>query len=302
VVFVRLRVQSVTAGICLAALAASLQAQDLRGVVDVHAHWGPDVVGRSIDAFSLVRLAKQRGFRALVLKNHYEPTVTLAALARKEVPGIEVFGGLVLNRSVGGVNPAAVERMTRVEGKWGRVVWMPTFDAENQVRFSKESRPFVRISEKGALLPVVNEVLDLIAKNNLVLATGHSSPAEDLLLVREAKKRGVTRILVTHAALGPVMMSAAQMKEAAVQGAMIEFVGNAMIGSTKSVEFTDYAKLIREVGIEHCILSSDLGQAGNPLHPDGLEQIFAGLRKAGLSAADIERLVKANPARLLGLQ
>ena len=289
----------VTLGVFACATAAG---QPLAGVVDVHAHWGPDSVPRSIDALSLVRLAKQRGFRALVLKSHYEPTAALAGIMRKEVPGIEVFGGIALNRTVGGINAAAVERMTRVEGGWGRVVWMPTFDAENQVKVSKETRPFVRVSRSGTLLPEVLEILDLIAKHQLVLATGHSSPAEGLMLVREARKRGISRIMVTHGALAPVAMSVAQMKEAGSMGALIEFVGNAMVGTTKSVEFADYAQTIRDVGIEHCLLSSDLGQAGNPLHPDGLEQIFAGLRAAGLSAAEIETLVKRNPARLLGLE
>ena len=82
--------------------------------------------------------------RGLVLKNHYESTASLAYVVRKEVPGIEIFGGIDLNRSVGGINPAAVERMTMVKGGWGRVVWMPTFDAENQVRYSKE-QPAVRL-------------------------------------------------------------------------------------------------------------------------------------------------------------
>src|SRR5206468_1325770 len=107
----------------------------------------------------------------------------------KEVPGIEIFGGIALNRTVGGVNPAAVDRMTKVKGGWGRVVWMPTFDAENQVRYSKENRPFVPVSRGGELQPEVREVLAVIARNNLTLATGHSSPEEDLLLIR----RGATR-------------------------------------------------------------------------------------------------------------
>jgi hypothetical protein len=212
-----------------------------------------------------------------------------------------VFGGIVLNRSVGGINAAAVDRFARVDGNYGRVVWMPTFDAENQVRVSKESRPFVRISKAGALLPEVLEVLDLIAKYKLVLATGHSSPAEDLLLLKEARQRGISGVIVTHAMLSPVSMTMAQAKEAAALGGMIEFVGNAMVGTTKSVEFSDYAKAAKEIGLERCVLSSDLGQAGNPLHPEGLEQIFAGLRKAGLTAAEIETLVKRNPAKVLGL-
>src|SRR5215471_7722774 len=127
-------------------LAAALPAQTLNGVVDIHVHSDPDSVPRSIDAIDAAKLCRSRGMRALVLKNHYEPTASLAYLVRKEAPGIEAFGGIALNRTVGGVNPAAVERMTRVKGGWGRVVWMPTFDAENKVRYSKESRPFVPVS------------------------------------------------------------------------------------------------------------------------------------------------------------
>jgi hypothetical protein len=276
--------------------------QTLQGVVDFHAHSGPDVVPRSIDSLALARLAKDHGFRGLVLKNHYEPTVTLAFLARKQTPDVAFFGGIALNRSVGGINSTAVERMTRVEGKLGRVVWMPTFDAENQVRVSKENRPYVRVSSGGQLLPEVLEVLDLIAKHDLVLCTGHSSPEEDLLLIREARKRAVRRILVTHAMLAPVSMTVAQMKQAAAQGASIEFVGNAVAGTNKAFGFEDYARAMREVGFEHCVLSSDFGQGGNPLHTDGLLQVFAGLRAAGLSVAEIEQMAKRNPARLLGLE
>jgi hypothetical protein len=278
-----------------------LSAQTLKGVVDIHAHCDPDSMPRSIDAIDLAKLARDRGIRALVLKNHYEPTASLAFLVRKVVPGIELFGGIALNRTVGGVNPAAVERMTHMKGGWGRVVWMPTFDAENQVRYSKESRPFVRVSKDGQLLPEVLEVLALIAKNKLTLATGHSSPAEDLMLIREARRAGITSIVVTHGMLPPVAMTVAQMREAAGLGAYIEFVYNALIGATKAFELPEYARAIRAVGPEHCILSSDLGQAGNPLHPDGLEAFFAALRSQGFTVSEIERMAKTNPARLLGL-
>ena len=282
-------------------LAATLSAQTLNGVVDIHAHSDPDSVPRSIDAIDAARLAHARGIRALVLKNHYEPTASLAYLVRKVVPGIELFGGIALNRTVGGVNPAAVERMTRVKGGWGRVVWMPTFDAENQVRFSKENRPFVPVSKNGSLLPEVKEVLALIAKNKLTLATGHSSPQENLLLIRAAKDLGIDRIVVTHAMLPPVKMTVEQMKQATALGAYLEFVYNALIGPSKVFDMPEYAAAIRAVGPEHCILSSDLGQAGNPLHPDGLEAFFRGLRAQGFSVAEIDRMAKTNPARLLGL-
>ena len=277
-------------------------AQSLNGVVDIHVHSDPDSVPRSIDAIEIAKLAKARGMRALVLKNHYEPTASLAYLVRKEVPGIESFGGIALNRTVGGINPAAVERMTKVKGGWGRVVWMPTFDAENQVRFSKENRPFVSVSRGGALLPEVKEVIGLIAKHQLTLATGHSTPEEVLMLIREARAQGVQRIVVTHAMLAPVQMSVAQMREAVKLGAKLEFVYNALIGPSKMFEIGQYAEAIRQVGVDACILSSDLGQAGNPLHPDGLMAFFAGLRSQGFSVAEIETMSKRNPAKLLGLE
>jgi hypothetical protein len=291
--------------VCAATGVTALSAQQpppLSGVIDIHVHCDPDSVPRSIDAIDLARLAKERGMRALVLKNHYESTASLAYMVRKEVAGIEIFGGIDLNRAVGGINPAAVERMVMVKGGWGRVVWMPTFDAENQVRFSKEDRPFVAVSKGGQLLPEVRQVIALVARHQLILETGHSSPDEGLMIIREARRQGVQHIVVTHAMLAPVGMTIPQMREAARQGAYIEFVYNALIGPNKMLEMRDYAKAIREVGPKSCILASDLGQPGNPLHPDGLAAFFAGLLEEGIPAADIDLMSKTNPARVLGLQ
>jgi Family of unknown function (DUF6282) len=284
----------------LAAALATAQGQ-LSGVIDFHVHSDPDSVPRSIDAIDLARLAKDRGMRGLVLKNHYEPTASLAYLVRKMVPGIEAFGGIDLNRSVGGVNPAAVERMVLVKGGWGRVVWMPTFDAENQVRYSKENRPFVSVSRGGQLLPDVKQVIALAAQHHLTLETGHSSPAECLMIIREARRQGVEHIVVTHAMLAPVGMTIAQMREATKEGAYLEFVYNGLIGPNREFQIGDYAKAIRAVGPEHCILSSDLGQAANPLHPDGLAAFFDLLAREGFLQAEIGLMSKTNPARALGL-
>ena len=282
-------------------LAVFVHAQPLAGVIDIHAHSAPDSTARSIDAIDLARLAKERGMRGLVLKNHYESTAALAYIVRKEVPGIEIFGGIDLNRSVGGINPAAVERMVLMKGGWGRVIWMPTFDSENQVKFSKENRPFVSVAKNGRLVPEAIEVIALAAKHNLMLETGHSSAEEGLMIVREAKKQGVQHIVVTHAMQPPVRMTIPQMKEAAAQGAYIEFVYNGLLGQAGQGRAGEYAKAIREIGPGSCILSSDLGQPGNPLHPDGLAAFFEVLRKEGFSQADIDRMSKVNPARALGL-
>jgi len=283
------------------ALFTSVAYAQLQGIVDIHCHQDPDSVPRSIDAIDLARLAKQNGMRGLVLKNHYEPTASLAYVVRKIVPGLEVFGGIDLNRPVGGVNPAAVERMVLVKGGYGRVVWLPTFDAENEVRYKKENRPYVSVSRNGELLPETREVIALAAKHNLMLETGHSSTAECLMIIREAKRAGVKNVVVTHAAIAPIRMSIAQMKEAASMGAWIEFVYNALIGPNKEYETADYVKMIREIGAAHCILSSDLGQAVNPVHTTGWIAYLAALEKAGISRGDLELMSRTNPAKALGM-
>jgi hypothetical protein len=271
----------------------------LEGVIDAHAHCGPDSLPRTIDGVDLARIAHAEGMRAIVLKNHYESTATLAYLARKAVPGIEVFGGIALNLAVGGINPHAVERMSMMTGGYGRVVWMPTFDAEAHVRHFREDRPFVPISRGGRLLPEVRRVIELIAKGDLVLATGHSSPEECLLLVEEGRRQGVRRIVVTHAAMAPIHLPVEQMQEAASMGSYIEFVYNGLIGPFKEFEFADYAAMIRAVGVQCSILASDLGQPVNPVHPEGLKAYFEGMQQQGLSSAEIWDMTKNNPAKLL---
>ena len=274
----------------------------LDGVIDIHAHSSPDARPRSIDAIDLAKLAKARGMRGLVLKNHWESTAALAYIVRKEVPGIEIFGGIDLNRSVGGINPAAVDHMIHMTGGFGKVVWFSTFDSENQVKFSKENRPFVSVTKNGQLVPEAKEVIALAAKNGLLLETGHSSAVEGLMIVKEAKRQGVQHVVVTHAMSPVVGMTIDQMREAAAAGAYIEFVYGELTDPGKTHEIGDFAKAIRAVGPASCILSSDLGQPGKPLHPDGLAAFYAALRKEGFSQADVDLMSKANPAKALGLQ
>ena len=271
-------------------------AQTLIGAIDMHAHSYPDGVDRSIDAIDLAKLAKTRGMRAIVLKNHYEPTASLAFLVRKEVPDMEVFGGISLDLTVGGVNPAAVLWMTKVKGGYGKVVWLPTYDSENQAR--PEGRPFSPVVRNGAVTPEVSQVIAIAARSNLVLETGHSSPAEALIIIREAKRQGVQNVLVTHAMSPLVNMSIADMQAAAKMGAYLELTW-VRPGSEAAQA---YVKAIRAVSPEFIVLSSDLGQPNNPLHPDGLLAMYQYLASQGISVADIDRMAKVNPAKLLGLK
>ena len=160
----------------------------------------------------------------------------------------------------------------------------------------------MRVSKDGQLVQEVKDVIAVIAKHNLVLATGHVSPAEGLMLVREGKRQGVKHIVVTHAMMQPVLMNVAQMQAAAKEGALVEFVAGSIAGRGGQEKVDSYADAINKVGAESCILASDLGQKGNALPPDGLAAFIAALRMRGMTAAQIDLISKRNPANLLELK
>ncbi len=282
------------------------------GAIDIHVHSAPDAFNRSLDDIEIARLAVRKGMRGIVLKNHVVPTADRAVLVSQVVPGLEIYGGIALNRSVGGVNPFAVEWFHRMAGGRAKVVWLPTFDSANQHRILKEPGEGLRVAVDGKVLPETEEVLKIIARENLSLATGHVAPEESLAVIKRAKELGVKNIVVTHAMAEVPGMTLDQVKQAAAMGAFIEYCFlNDIHGpqsywpflrSWKRVSFSDIAKVIKEVGPQNFILSSDLGQAGTPDHPDGMEMMINGMRREGLSQADVDLMVKRNPARFLGLE
>src|SRR5262245_45113834 len=200
-------------------------APSLAGVIDIHAHVAPETkllnFQRSLDAIEAAQIARIYGMRGLVFKEHHTETASWAYLVSQMVPGIELFGGIVLNRAVGGINPVAVEAMALSRGGRGRVVYMPTVDAEYRNERRSDTVP---VSRNGQLLPAVQEVLKVMAKYDLGLSTGHVSPDEALMLIRAAKTAGVNKIYVQHPNHGGLVMSMAQMKEAVRLGALIEIV------------------------------------------------------------------------------
>jgi uncharacterized protein DUF6282 len=266
-------------------------ARRIQGSTDIHMHTDPDVAPRPVDAIDVVKLAKAHGLRAIVLKNHYESTAAQAYLMRKMVPGIEVFGAITLDLTNGGVNPAAVDHFARMKGAFGRIVWFPTYDAEAAVQGSKDNRPFARVSRDGALVPESKEVIAMIARHGLALATGHISPEEGLLLIREARAQGVQRIVVTHAM--DSRWSVPQMQEAARLGALIEFAK-----PVARISVAEYAQAIRKVGPEACLIS----ETGVSFLPEELVGAFVvALREQGITDGELDRMMKVNPAKLLGL-
>ncbi len=269
----------------------------LQGVVDLHVHAGPDSRPRSVDDIEASRLAAAAGMRAILLKNHFTMTADRAAIAMGQVDGIEIFGGLVLNRAVGGINPEAVRQMAAFSGGRGKVVWLPTFDSEYAATSSDSDGPYVSILEDGEPLPAVLEVFELLAEHDLTLAMGHSAPGEVLRLIPEARRLGVPRILVTHVFSQGATRE--QMRRMAEGDAIMEIDWLAVYGGGRTIE--DYVSAIRDLGADAFFMSSDLGQEGNPVHADGLRAFIRAMRDAGITEEELDIMTRRNPARLLGL-
>ena len=270
----------------------------LAGAIDFHVHSGPDSRPRSVNDLEVARMTARAGLRGIVLKNHFTITSDRAALAMAQVDGLEVFGGVVLNRAVGGLNAEAVRQMVQFSGDRGKVVWLPTFDAEWYVTAQGGSGPFVSVTRNGEPLPELVEIFSLVAEHDLVLAMGHSAPEEVLVLIPEARRHGVERILVTHVfSQNP---SRAQMQEMADAGAILEIDWYAVHLGNQSLD--TYVSAIQEIGAEHFLMSSDLGQATSPSHVEGLRAYVAALRGAGVTDDQIDLMLRRNPARLLGLE
>src|SRR5687768_9669500 len=282
------------------------------GVIDMHVHSHPDVFGRNMDDIDVAMLAKARGMRGILLKNHVAETASRAALVMKVVPGIEVWGGIVLNKAVGGINPDAVEWMHRVYGGRGKVVWLPTFESDKHVKtFGKPDAKGLVVAPGGKVTPEMEAVLKIIARENLLLATGHVHTDEVIAVVRRARELGVKNMLVTHGLTTVPGLTMAQAKQVVDMGAVIEVcflqfragpnAPLAFLTHWTQINAKNVAQAVKTLGAQGLVISSDLGQSGNMTHPDGLEVAIGEMKREGVSDADIDIMMRKNPARLLGL-
>jgi hypothetical protein len=319
-----IKIRSCVALLALSAFALTVHAQAvddpaLKGAIDIHSHvdpdgYGPGHNGRAFDAMELAKLAQQAGMRGFVIKLHYDQSADDAYLVRTAYPDLEVFGGIGTNFATGGMNSFAIRQMADVKGGWGRIVWMPTWDAKHYVEHHGNDRPFITVAKDGALVPEAKALIAAVAEVNgktrgsrgkVVLATGHNAPEEVLLMVREARALDLN-VLVTHPLLESVGMNLQQMQQAVEMGAYLEFVSSF---ANEEATIHEYAEAIRAIGPEHCIVSSDRGQGRGEeghdavavSHVEGLARAAQALRQNGFSEAELDLMFKANPARLLGL-
>ena len=277
------------------------EARDLlQGAIDLHVHCAPDpFADRKMDARELVRDSIAAGLGGIVLKSHEYPTQPLTWAVSQEMPGIDVYGAIALDHGVGGLNVDALEIALRIGTK---VVWLPTFDAlwsrERYGRWHSRKDAITLLDEAGALLPVCHELLDLIAEHGGMLCTGHVSPEETRVVVRAARERGIGTV-VTHATWFGIPLEV--QREAAELGAVIEAVGNPTFKAEDGAEALAAAlRDVRALGPQHVALSTDLGQAANPIPSVGFGIWIQHFLDAGFSTQEVRQMVQANPARVLG--
>ena len=263
----------------------------LHGAYDMHVHAGPDVIERKMDDLELAAAYKAAGMKGFVIKSHYFDTAGRAYLVRKLYPELMAVGTLVLNHSVGGLNPEAVGNAA----KYGvRLVFMPTMDAWNMLH----TEGAIRVLTEEGLDPAVDEILDLVRENDLILCSGHIAPEETLALFKRAQEKGLRKLIATHVEWPPTGASLELQKEFVACGAYLEHCVINLIGGSLRVE--DLAAQVSEIGAEHMILSTDLGQISNPEPVSAFREYAKRLLEAGVTREELRLMIEVNPANLLG--
>ena len=269
----------------------------LEGAIDLHVHSAPDIDRRRYNDLELAREAARAGMGAILIKSHQNSTVERAWLVSQCVPGVRVFGGLVLNETVGGLNPAAVRLAVEMGA---RQVWMPTRSARNHRRHEGHAGGITVLDEHGQLLPAAAEILQILSGSGCILGTGHLSPEESLALIDAAATLGGIKILLTHPEWGPTFHSVEQQRALAVRGnVMFERCFVSTTHLCGYVPFETIEEAIIGTGVENTVLSTDLGQPDTPPPVDGMRAYAARLRSSGFSPDDVRRMMQSNPERLL---
>lgn len=294
-----------------------MYAELLEGAYDLHVHTGPDVNERKLDDLEMAERIQRIGMKGFGIKSHYFCTAERARLVKKLYPGVHPIGAIALNYPVGGINPLAVEMAARDGAK---IVWMPTFDAANELRYllaqdsygelppwakvqlelnqQGKTKAGITILADGELTEVAKEVLAIIAQHDLILATGHLGKDEIYPLVSAARDQGVKKVVVTHPTFSSVSLSKAEQKELADLGAYMEQCFG-VITPTYGTDWDELYEMIRFVGPERTILSSDLGQVNNPYPDEGMVAFVTNLLNNGFSKEDIKRMTATNTTFLV---
>ncbi len=292
------------------------------GAVDLHVHCGPEGIPRRYDPVQIAAHAAEVGLRTMVLKSHFTGTSGWAEIAHR-LTGVRLYGSVTLNHHVGGINPFAVRAALGpgdAAGSYLKVVWLPTVHAAAHLvaRRARGERHDVPPEWSGGVLSTVAEPLDavppisvlaesiqgrlddvlrLVAEHRLILATGHVGRDEVFHVVDRARALGVERIVVTHAMSDPPGLRPGDHQALAAAGVFLELTYVTV--DMGRVSARDTADMIRAVGVDRIVLSSDLGQIDRPTPGEGLTRFRELLLAEGITAREWALALRDNPLALL---
>ena len=285
----------------------------IAGSIDSHVHSGPGLIPRSLDHVQAARDAMAADMKAIIVKDLHSMTCNAIYFIQnyilKDAP-LDIFGGMVLNNATGGLSPHTVDGAIKSGAK---IIWMPTASAENHIETHKrvhtdfpktkekliDEIPLKIIDNNGNLLPQISQICSLIAEADIILGTGHLYLEEIKLLVDEAIKQGVKKILMQHPEF-LINATVDDMIDFANKGVFIE---HSMVFYVKGTIEKEYLlEMIRKVGSERTVLGSDLGQMGNPSPMEGIRSCIKIMLEMGISDEEIDLMIRKNPAKLLDLE
>lgn len=291
----------------------------IKGAYDLHVHSAPDVLPRKMNDIDMAERIRNSGMAGYAIKSHFFCTSERAELMHQLYPEVDYVGTLTFNSAVGGINPTAMEMAAR---SGARLVWFPTCDSayERANTFNGDPNkklPFWAkiilemkdagieaptvscLDESGELRQNVLDTLDIIAKYNVILTTGHISHEEVYKLVPEAAKRGVKNIIITHVTFPTTFYSVEDQKMFASYGAKMEHCYTTW--ATGKCQWQTVVDQIRAVGPENVILSTDLGQPTAVYPDEGMLTWAEKLTAEGFTAQEIRTMMVYNPRKLLGI-
>lgn len=277
----------------------------MQGIIDMHIHAAPDVRARKLDDLELMEASVQRGVRAIVLKSHNVPTADRAYLvnrvAAEKYPDVKftAFGGLCLNRPVGGLNPDAVETSLKLGAK---VIWLPTNTAENHYRKNgKAPSKGVVVTRDGKAVDELQDIFALVKQYNAVLATGHIGAEECFPVVEAARAAGVEKIVVTHPEFWVVGMTPEQQADIVRKyDVLLESVYAQPVNGGYKINIPDNIAAMKAIGPEHFVISTDSGQTVNPYWYESYTTYFKAVSEV-FTSEQVRRMTHDNPAWLLDI-
>lgn len=285
----------------------------LEGAIDCHAHGGSDPFDRLLLEDEIAFDYSRAKMRAVVFKTWFTPSASRIPIVKKyldkwadenRLKPVEIFGGITLNYSVGGLNPDAVKRCLGFPGF--KYVWMPMVDSyhHRRVVYDDWSGAGIKLlDEKGKVFPQLTEILKICADHDLIVGSGHYPYSDTKVMMEEAKRVGVKRMEIIHPAHIHSKTLISEMKEAASEGIKLMLSGLGTTTFPLHETGPVYAvRIIKEVGADHLVYGSDYGQIHNPTHLVGTEWTIKLLLAYGATKEEVKKVFQTTPARHLGLE